>query len=120
MDLCLMLGLCYLADVSGRASVDFFPRYPCNTFGPGGFILQTSATTRHSGHRLVDDRANQQFYSTLFRLEGEAFHPPAAIHAEVQLSQKSDKTKKGKKKKNIIQYGTKENAKTATKSAQVI
>lgn len=85
MDLCLMLGLGYLADVSGQASVDFSPRFPCNTFGAGGFILQTAVTTRISGYQLAHGRANQQFYTTLFRLERELLHPPAAVHADVQL-----------------------------------
>lgn len=82
MDLCLMLGLCYLADVSGQAGVDLSPRFPCNTFGTGGFILQTAATIRHSGHQLARDSS---LYTALFRWEREPFHPPAAIHAEIQL-----------------------------------
>lgn len=64
-----MLGLGYLADVSGQAGVDFSSRFPCNTFGPGGFILQTAVTTRRRGYQLAHERANQQFYTTLFRLE---------------------------------------------------
>lgn len=46
MDLCLMSVLCYLAGVSGGACGDFSPGFPCNTIDPGGFILQTAATTR--------------------------------------------------------------------------
>lgn len=87
MDLCLTFGLCYLADVSGQASVDFFPQYPCNTFGPNGFFLKMAATR----NQVVDDRANQQFPFTLYRLLREAFHPPPAIDVEVQQSYKSKK-----------------------------
>lgn len=46
-----------------------------------------------SSYQLAHDRANQQFYATLFRPEREAFHRPAAIHAEIQLlciSQQAD------------------------------
>lgn len=85
MDLCLMLELGYLADAFGWASVDFFPRFPCKTFGPGGLIVQTAATTRYSGHQLAHERAYQHFFCTLFNLERELLHPPAAIHADVLL-----------------------------------
>lgn len=90
MDLCLTFGLCYLADVSGQASVDFSPQYPCNTFGPNGFFLKMAATR----HQLVDDRANQQFPFTLYRLLREAFHAPPATDVEVQQSYKSKTGKK--------------------------
>lgn len=56
MDLCLMSRLCYLADVS-RLS----PRFPCNTFGPGGFILQTAAATRDSGYQLADQHFSPHY-----------------------------------------------------------
>lgn len=87
MDLCLMLGLCYLANVSARASVDFSPRFPRNTFGPGGFILQTAATTSRYASLLQDTvttswHMTEQSSSTLLRLKRE---PPPAINAEIQL-----------------------------------
>lgn len=86
-----MLGLGYRADVSGRPRVNLSPRFPCSTFGPGGFILQSAATTRYSGYQLALGRANQQFYTT----EKEVIHQPAAIHADVQLQCISQQSYKG-------------------------
>lgn len=65
-----------------------------------------------SSYQLAHDRANQQFYTILFRPEGEAFHPPAAIHAGIQLlciSQRADTV--GEKKK--VQKGQQSQHKSA-------
>lgn len=111
MDLCLMLGLCYLADVSGRASVDFSPGFPRNTLGPGGFILQTAATTRRSGYQLAHDRANQQFYTTLFRSERTFFIHQLQYMLKCSflcISQQSYKRwMTSYRNITLIQYGTK-------------